>query len=98
MGEMQNGSARSFVYASAFHSDKAIFDNVHPTDAMLAAELVQHLHHLKRRHFGGRPPARSLRRGASSCDAGLAGARPSRCHERAITRFKMKLDVFRFIR
>ena len=41
MGEVQNGTAWSLVYASAFHSDKAIFDNVHPTNTMLAAELIQ---------------------------------------------------------
>src|SRR5205814_10528857 len=96
MSEVQNRVARGFVNAASFHSDKTIFYTVDAADAVFAAQFVQCLHHLKWRQFGGR----------SSCDAGtasparteLAGARPSSCNESAISRFKMKLDIFGLVR
>ena len=54
-------AAWSLVYAAAFHSDKAIFDNVHPTDTMFAAKRIQRLHHAEWRQ-----------RHAVQCDA-IAG-------------------------
>jgi lipoate-protein ligase A len=64
-------------------SSTSIYENIHQAirEALAAsgqrAELVQIE---SRPDVGGRPPARSLRRGASSCDAddGLLGARPPR--------------------
>src|SRR3954469_19464982 len=44
MREMENGAARRFVNAAAFHPDETIFDNINPADAVLPAERVQRLH------------------------------------------------------
>ena len=45
MRKMQNRAAGRLVNAAAFHSDKAVLDNVHAADAVFPAEFVERLHH-----------------------------------------------------
>ena len=47
MRKMQNRAAGRLVNAAAFHSNKTILDDVHPTDAMFAAKFVYCLQHLE---------------------------------------------------
>ena len=51
MREMQNGASGRLVNAAAFHSDEAIFHNVHAADSVFSAELVQGFYHAERREF-----------------------------------------------
>ncbi len=41
MGEVKDGAAGGLIDAARLHAHKAVFDQVDPADAMLAAELVQ---------------------------------------------------------
>ena len=51
MREEKNCSARGFINAARLHADKTVFNHVNAPDAVLSAELVERLHHFKRRHF-----------------------------------------------
>jgi len=45
--KMQDRAAGRFIHAAALHADEAVLHHVHAAHAVLAAELVQRLHHLQ---------------------------------------------------
>ena len=48
VGEMQDRASRGLIHTAALHADKAVLDHVDATDAMTAANFIQHLHDGKR--------------------------------------------------
>ena len=50
MRRVQDRASRCLVHAAGFHADEPILHHVHPADAVFAAEPVEGLHHLERRH------------------------------------------------
>ena len=43
----QDRTAWSLVHAAALHADETVLNHIDTADAMLAAELIQLLHHLQ---------------------------------------------------
>ena len=48
---VQNRAAGRLIHAPRFHAHVAVLHHVHPPDAVLAAELVERLHHAERQKF-----------------------------------------------
>src|SRR6267143_4731600 len=99
MPKMKNRAAGRLINTAPFHSNKTVLDDVNAADPMFPAKFVERLHYLKRRKLGGRYAV-------STRIFGRDGARPSSFrsqagslrHTYAITGFKGKIDMFRFVR
>ena len=48
VGKVKDRSARCFINAPAFHADEAVLNHVHASHTMLAAKLVELVHHAER--------------------------------------------------
>src|SRR3546814_21042420 len=50
MGEMVDGAARRLIHAARLHAHEAVFDQIEPADAVLAAEIVEPRQQGRRAH------------------------------------------------
>ena len=51
VGEVQDRSTWRFIDATALHADEAVLHHVNASNAVLAAELVEFVHHTERIQF-----------------------------------------------